>query len=206
MRRRAAVAAAIAIPAGAPAAAHGVLPGAAGFIPGVLHPLVTVEHLILLLALGLLCGQVPAERRRAAFAALGLALVVGLAAAAWRGAVEPAVPVAILALACAAGGLVALARPGLPAAGIAALAALAGLTVGLDTDVIGAGQAGGQVLLAPGAGVAVGAYLVVLDAAALAAAAARPPFAVAVRVAGSWIAAIGVLLLALSFSRLEATA
>lgn len=202
MTPRATAAGALAVAAGlaaGPAAAHGGLPGGEGFLPGLLHPFVAIEHLLLLLALGLLAGQGPPARRGAGFAAVGLGLLAGLAGT--RGGLsEPSVVApTILGLGCVAGCLLALAPGRPPRLLLPLLAAAAGLAVGLDTDAAPAGVPWAVVAGAV-AGVLVGAYLIVLDAAALAVAAARPPFAIAVRVAGSWIAAIALMLLALSVS------
>ncbi len=55
-------------------------------------------------------------------------------------------------------------------------------------------------------GVLTGEYLIVLDTAALASfAAARPPLPITVRIVGSWIAAIALMLFAFSLSRVQAT-
>ena len=73
------------------------------------------------------------------------------------------------------------------------LAAACGLAVGLDTDLPAPAQGAG---FAAHAGGLVGA-LIALDAMALASVARRPPYAIAVRVGGSWIAATSVMILAL---------
>jgi len=198
MTLRAAAAAALLSLAAGPAAAHGGLAGGAGFLSGALHPFVATEHLVLLLGLGLLSGQLPPERRGLGFAAVGLGLLAGLAAGRATGLPAGVIAVAILASACLLGGLVALAPRPLGWAVAPVLAALAGLGVGLDTDLAAPGA---PASLGRAAGVVAGAYLIVLDAAALAAWAARPLFAIGVRVAGSWIAAIAFLLLALAISR-----
>lgn len=188
-RRAAPVAAALCALVAGPAAAHGSLPGGSGFLAGALHPFVAVEHLLLLLSLGLLSGRLPPQRRALGFAAVGLGLLVGLTLGE-AGLAGSAAPSAILALALA-GGLLLASGLLLPSA-VPALAALSGVAVGIDTDVARA--------VAPALGVIVGAYLIVLDAAALSALAKSLPFIVAVRVAGSWIAAVALMLLALALS------
>jgi urease accessory protein len=192
---RALAAAPLSLSAG-PAAAHGGLPGGGGFLSGALHPFAAVEHLVLLLALGLLAGLLPRERRPRALALLLAGLLAGLAATVTgRAGLLPAgtVAAAILALALIGGLLLAL-DPALPAAAVPGVALAAGLAVGADTEV------GGASALAAAAGVVVGAFLIVLDAAALSAWATRPPLPIARRVAGSWIAAIAIMLLALAIS------
>ena len=200
------VAAGVLALAGGPAAAHGGLPGGGGFLAGALHPLVAIEHLILLLGLGLLSGQLPPARRSPGFAAVGLGVLGGLTADGlgdWSA--TTVVPIAILGLAVVMGVIVAFVASRVPAAVVLPLAALVGLAVGLDTDVPSGSDGGAAALVAPIAGVLTGVYLVVLDAAALAAVAAQPPFPVAVRIVGSWIAAIALMLFAFSLTRVQAT-
>jgi urease accessory protein len=178
-----------------PASAHGGLPGGGGFLSGALHPFAAVEHLVLLLSLGLLAGRLPRERRGRAFALLLAGLLAGLAASVTgRAGLLPAgaATAAILVLALIAGLVLAL-DPTLPAAAVAGAALVAGLAVGADTEVESA-----AVLAA--AGVVVGVFLIVLDAAALSAWTTQPPLPIARRVAGSWIAAIAIMLLALAAS------
>ena len=78
------------------------------------------------------------------------------------------------------------------------LAAAAGLATGLDTGVPPATVA----TWVPYAGVLVGVFLIVLNAMAAATVARRPPYGIAVRVAGSWITAAAVMLLALHTRRM----
>lgn len=202
MRASAAALAALLASSAGPASAHGGLPGGGGFLSGALHPLVAVPHLVLLLGLGLLSARLPPERRGPAFAALGIGLLAGIALA--QGGPRlfaNLAPVAILGLAVMAGVLAALAPHELPGALVAALALPAGLAVGLDTDFALDPLRVGAALVAPIAGVAVGVYLIVLDAAALASLALRrPALSIATRVVGSWIAAIGLMLLSLSLA------
>ena len=185
-----------------PAAAHAGLGGGGGFLSGVFHPFVAIEHLILLLGLGLLSARVPREQRGPGFTLLGVGLLLGVAVA--QMAPGGAITAAILGLAVVTGGLVSLAPHRLSAVLLAGLASLIGLAVGLDTDIITGWQHGLAALAVSTAGLATGVYLIVLDAAALASLAARRPFPIAVRVAGSWIAAIGLMLLALSLAPVRA--
>ena len=181
--------------AATPADAHSALPGIEGFYAGLLHPVLVPAHLMLLLALGLWLG---ARHRRAgvpvwALAAM-LAFGLGLSGA---GLSSSLTSVGVLAAATVVGGAVALAvaPPGLVTT---TLAAISGFLVGIDTDV-GAASPSGWAGLAPAAlgGAFIGAMLIALNAMALASVADRPPFTIAVRVAGSWIAAAAVMVLAL---------
>lgn len=200
---RALVTTGVLVLAAPPAAAHGGLPGGGGFLAGALHPLVAIEHLILLLGLGLVSGQLPPAGRRPGFAAVGLGVLGGLAASGLGGwSASSVVPVAILGLAVLTGIIVAFVASRLPPAVVPPLGAMIGLAVGLDTELPRPSEGGAALLVAPVAGVLTGVYLIVLDAAALAAiAAARPPLPIAVRILGSWVAAIALMLLAFSLSR-----
>ena len=184
------------------AAAHAGLGGGGGFLSGVFHPFVAIEHLIVLLGLGFLAGRAPRERRGPGFVLLGVGLLSGVAVA--QAVPGTTVTAGILGLAVVTGGLISLAPHWLSAVLLAGLAGVIGLAVGLDTDIITGWQDGLAALAAPTAGLVTGVYLIVLDAAALASLAARPPFPIAVRVAGSWIAAIGLMLLALSLAPVRA--
>jgi hydrogenase/urease accessory protein HupE len=183
--------------AATPAAAHGALAGAGGFYAGMLHPVLAWEHLLLLLALGGLLGRRPRMPAAAPLTALAAALATGLALGT-AGIAWAAAPFGILAAAAVAGAALAA---GLPARGPAAaiLATACGLAIGIDTGV-----PGGAAWLAH-AGVLTGVLLIALNAMALTSAAARPPYAVAVRVAGSWITAAAVMVLALHLRGAAAT-
>jgi hydrogenase/urease accessory protein HupE len=184
---------------GAAAHAHGTLPGSGGFYAGALHPVLTLEHLLLLVALGLLLGRGSGAPAKAPLLALAAAVAAGLALGP-VGLAGPAVPLGILTGATLAGaGIAAGARLRSPA--LVALAAAAGLATGLDTGMPPAGV----VAWVPYAGVFLGVFLIVLNAAA-AAVACRPPYGVAVRVAGSWIAATAVMVLALHVRGMGGTA
>lgn len=202
IRRAGAASATLALVAG-PAAAHGGLGSTAGFLGSALHPLVAVEHLILLVGLGLVAGQMPRDRRGAGFLAVGVGLLAGIALSLTQ---TPWLTVAVLGMGCTMGVLVALLPGRVPAAACAALAILAGLAVGLDTDVAGMAVQAGTIPWAAISGVVAMAYIVVLDVAALVQAARWPPLLLAVRIAGSWIAAIALLLFALSLARVRAAA
>lgn len=180
--------AAVLLAAAAPAAAHGTIEGVAPFYGGLLHPLLVPAHPLLLLALGLVLAQ---GGRAAAPRALGLwvlGLALGLVARA-RWAAPEAVALAPLALAAGIGLLVAAAAP--PRGPLAAaLAGLAGLALGLDSDPAGSWPAlAGTGLGASGVLLLVAGGLVDRRAAWL---------AIGIRVAGSWIAAAALMVLALA--------
>ena len=181
--------------AAGPAGAHGTLAGGGGFYAGAAHPFLAWEHLLLLIALGLILGRPPRAPGRVPIAVLALALGAGLALAS-REVVWPAAAPVILISAMLGGGVLALSLA-LPVAVRAVFAAAAGLAIGLDTGVPVPQVGAGPVALLPFAGVVVGVFLIVLNTMALASVAVRPPFSIAIRVAGSWIVAVALMVLAL---------
>jgi urease accessory protein len=202
----------LALPAGAHA--HGAMPGMAGFGSGLVHALVTPAHLLLLMGLALwLAQQQPAHRLRAALALepppppraaerapsggraalvpFGTGLAVGLLATT-QGISAPAVLLPALAL--AAGLLVAAAVPA-PWQLRWGLLAAAGLALGLDSGVdAGAAPTAVAITLL---GTWIGAVLYLANGAWYAALLPRVRWVrVGMRVAGSWIAAISLMVLA----------
>lgn len=177
---------------------HGASPNGGGFYAGALHPILALEHLLLLLAMGLLLGRESDGLARPPVVALAMALAAGLALGR-AGLAWPTAPLGILAGAVLAGlGVAAGARPGDPA--MALLAAVAGLATGLDAGLPPI-AAVDVATWAPYAGLFVGTFLIVLNAMALASAASQPSYRIAVRVAGSWITAAAVMMLALHVQR-----
>lgn len=187
--------AAVALLWAAPALAHGTLPNGGGFYAGLLHPFLASEHLLLLIGLGLLLGRQPRQPAQVPLAGLALALGAGLALTDAGDATTVAAAV-ILVGAVAAGGALAAAQP-VPALVLTGIAAAAGLAIGFDTGVPAPMQGSGLGAVVPYAGVFVGVFLVTLNTMALASVAWRPPYTIALRVAGSWIVAAAVILLAL---------
>lgn len=186
-----------------PAGAHGTLPGGGGFYAGAAHPFLAWEHLLALLAVGLLVGRWMGVAGRLPLVSLAASLGLGLLLGALGyGAVS--LSAVALALATLGGVGLALAAP-LPRV-VPALAAAVGLVVGLDTGVPAPTSTGVVEVYAPYLGVVAGVFLIVLNAAALASVAVRPPFPIALRVAGSWIAAAALMVLAFEYRRLVGTA
>ena len=171
-----------------PAAAHGTLPGGAGFGAGALHPLYATEHLLALIAAGLALG------RGTDNPALGvLALACGLAVGLGIGLGPMTAPPVLLAVMLLLGTLLLWGRaiPGVVPVLLLAL----GCAIGADTDMpAGAGWA-------PRAGLFVGAGLVVLNVTALSQWIA-PRWPLVLRIAGSWVVAIAFLLLSLQVSQM----
>ena len=142
-----------------------------GFYAGALHPLLALEHLLLLLALGLLLGRRPDGPARAPL--IGLAVGArGRAGARRAGLAWPAAPLGILVGAILAGLAVAAGAPvPSPGAGCCSRPSRASRSA-LDTGVPPAVRARPGL---PYAGVFVGVFLIVLNAMALAS--ARAPAA-----------------------------
>jgi urease accessory protein len=178
------------------ASAHLVSTRFGDFYDGMLHPLTAFEHMIPWLALGLLAGSEPKGGRWVLIAfPAGLALGVALGAAAPDIAgLTTANIVSLMIL----GGLVALALP-LPGWALGLIACAFGISHGYanGTAMTGATNAA---LFMPG--VVIAGYLVVLLVAAPAAVLIRKWGAarIAVRALGSWIFAIGVMMLGTGFA------
>lgn len=175
--------------------AHGSIEGVGDLWNGLLHPLRSASHLLVLFALGLFAGQ---RRRfkRAVIVFLGAALL-GLLCTTLPGISEPPAFLPCL-ISAGAGILVALRRP-YPRAVEYILFGLAGGVLGLDSAPDGAT---GWVLLKILLGVWLGLSVLLLNLTNYAAMCPRKPWLnIAFRVLGSWIAAISVLTLALSLRR-----
>ena len=173
--------------------AHGASAGMAGFGGGLIHPLITPAHLLLLLALGLWLGQ----QRPLALRLPALAFVPGAAVgllATTRLALPPAWQVLLLCLALAAALLLATAAR-LPSWAALPLLAGAGLALGLDSGVDSADSATALVITLLATWLGLGLCLVNF-AYYTALLPQRKWVQIGVRVAGSWLAAICLLVLA----------
>jgi urease accessory protein len=171
------------------AVAHAPVPGVGVFWNGVLHPVLVPLHLLALLALGLALGQNAPGASRIALPAFALALAAALALSRPDGTGT----VAILAVALAASLLVVLGRGARIVVLMAALAVAA--AVGLDSPPVDA-AAGNAVIAA--AGTLTGAVLVVVLSGGVGAMCRQGWQRIAVRTAGSWIAAVSAIALALA--------
>ncbi len=175
----------------APAAAH-PMTGVGDFYAGLLHPLTAVEMALPLIALSLLAGQQQRDTAIRLMAAVPLALGLG----ALLGLVLPApagLQQANVGAMVVLGALVATA-PALPAPAVVVLAAVPAATVGLANGA----ELGGQlsaVRFVPG--LALAGFLLVTYGVGSARRLRAPWAWMGFRVVGSWIAAVGVLSLAL---------
>lgn len=192
MKGRSVLAGALALHAGS-AFAHAGIKGIGDFYVGALHPLSAPEHVLAFLALGILAAQ-QNPRGKLAVIVFCFALALGAALALVLPAL-PAVNVFNLASGLILGGLVALCRP-MPGALLVALAAVFGLGHGFANGIeISESMSAWQFI----AGMTIAAlasigYVMILVDWLLRRKAAW--IAIAVRVAGSWITAIGMLVLA----------
>jgi urease accessory protein len=174
-----------------PAAAHTLDNRFGDFYGGVLHPLTALEHALPILALGLLAGQ---QGEGAALLVFPLALLSGAVLAVTTPALSStrflnAASFVVLGLLVAAGWR-------LPLTLLIALGAVFGLSHGYENGRA-MGPETAMHLFVPGVAVA-GGLVTALVSAATIDLAARTWARVAVRVVGSWIAAIGIMTIGLA--------
>ncbi len=173
------------------ASAHPIQ-GVGDFYSGMLHPLLALEQILPMIALSLLAGQ---QERRFAAGVLGVfpgALIAGACAALLR--TPPAFLVAtITASMVGLGLLVAISRP-LPRTPLFALAAALGACEGM---LVGAEATDGVAAWRFIPGACLAALLVLAYGIGLVRRLRAPWTRIAVRVAGSWLAAAGIMVLAL---------
>jgi hydrogenase/urease accessory protein HupE len=170
------------------------VPGVGNFYTGFLQPLFVPTHVTALLALGLLIAQQQRAHRRALLIIFAGGLVAALLAIVSAAAFDAA-RLCLLAVAAAIGLLVAIGRP-LPIAATAPLAAIAGLALEFDSVPQEISMQASALRLA---GTACGAFIAVMIVADRTSDPARPWLKVAMRIVGSWTAAIAILVLALHF-------
>jgi urease accessory protein len=178
-----------------PAHAHSLSNRVGDFYGGILHPLTALEHVLPFLALGLLAGQQGARAARWMLLVFPLGLLLGTAFA----AVDPAdywvTPLNHLSFVVL--GLLLAAAWRIPLGLLLALGALIGLSHGYENgrDLT---TGPGILLFVPGVAL-VGFIITALASAATLALTARADWPrVAVRIAGSWIAAIGIMMIGLA--------
>ena len=181
-----------------PAGAHTAVPGMGEFASGFLHPLLTPPHVLALLAYGLLLGQREPLRLQVPIVVFAGTAAAGLALT-FSGGVAGVYPPVLIAVGLYAAGLVVLARSW-PAWLLMATGAVVALTVGLDSGV-DAGTptaAAMKILFATWISLA----LFVVNAAFYVSLLPKVQWAqTGIRVAGSWIVAIALLMLAFALRR-----
>lgn len=180
--------AACAAASAAPAQAHLVQTGFGSFYDGLAHPLVAPEDLLLVLGLGLLAGRSGKPEARLVLFALPLAWIAGCVA----GFLGPALPASAWQTTVSFGlvGLLVAAFARVPRGLLSALTAAVGIVHGYENGATFDVDTGPALALA---GVALAVFTLVTLSSALAVSARAEWARVAVRVAGSWFAAIGLL-------------
>jgi urease accessory protein len=178
-----------------PAHAHALSNRFGDFYGGMLHPLTALEHALPIVALGLLAGQEGARAARWLLLAFPLALLVGAGLA----SVLPPMPwirpfnhLSFVVL-----GLLLAAAWRMPLVLLVGLGALFGLTHGYDNG-LAASPGSPSYLYALGVAVLGAVALALVSATALALSATADWPRIAVRIAGSWIAAIGIMMIGLA--------
>ncbi|HXW07801.1 MAG TPA: HupE/UreJ family protein [Vicinamibacterales bacterium] len=173
-----------------PLFAHLVTSGLGPIYDGIAHVFVTFEDLIPIVAIGFLAGQ---NGPRAARTALLVITVTWFAfgAVGWWAAVPASLPFPGIGLFVLLGVLIALGWP-LPLPAIAGLAAILGALHGMVNGADIARDARDPVALV---GIAATVFVLMTLSSAHVVGLTAPWSRVAVRVAGSWIAAIGMLML-----------
>ncbi len=175
------------------AQAHGASAGMAGFGGGLIHPLITPAHLLLLLALGLWLGQQRPLTLRLPTLAFVPGAAIGLLATT-RFAIPPAWQAVLLCLALVAALLLATSTR-LPSWAALPLFAGAGLLLGLDSGVDSADSPTALSITLFAIWLSLGLCLVNF-AYYTSLLPQRKWVQIGVRVAGSWLAAICLLVLA----------
>jgi urease accessory protein len=187
-RRIAMIAAACLVPM--QAEAHLMNTGFGPFYDGLAHPLVTPEDLLPVVAMALLAGLGGPRAGRFALFVLPAAWLVGMSAGrvlSPQGAAIWLIPVVTVAL----GALVAADRRP-PLAFVAAGATLVGLVHGVQN---GAGLAAARAGITGALGIGCTIFVLAALVAGAVVSLQKPWARILVRVAGSWIAAIGLLML-----------
>ena len=180
------------------AQAHTPIPGMGEVGSGLLHPLLTPSHLLVLLALGFLLGQQRPLRLGLPMAVFAVAAAVGLLVTA-TGLITGVLTPPLMLIALPAGGLVALALP-LPFMVRLSICGVAALVLGLDSGV-DAGLtrfAAGKTLTANWVSLCLCVVNIAFYISLL------PPLQwvqTGVRIVGSWLVAIALLMLAFALKR-----
>jgi urease accessory protein len=190
--RRAALAATLLVLATSFARAHTVIPVVGGFPGGLLHPLLVPAHALTLIALGLLAGTFSRHTQIALLAAFAAAAILGFALIAMAYSATQAETL-ILCLGAAVGLL--LAANIIPPAPVAAILTASIAAAMIFDSVPPVLTISGTMLSLTGTALSA----IALAAAAALVSGALPPHirSIGVRVAGSWIAASAIMVLAL---------
>jgi urease accessory protein len=175
--------------------AHAVGARFGDFYAGLLHPVTAFEHLLPLLALCLLAGFQPPRAARWILLALPAGLLAGALLDSLIGDQQWARVFDLVAFSLLGIGVACAARVPLPL--LAVIGSALGVTIGLEN---GLGLPAGVSTVPFGLGVAAAGFLFAALVMAVAVSLQRGWTAVAMRVAGSWIAAVGIMLIGLQFA------
>jgi hydrogenase/urease accessory protein HupE len=175
--------------AASPAQAHLMNSGFGPFYDGLAHPLISPEDLLPVVAVTLLAGLGGARQGRLVLAILPGAWLAGMAAG-WAIGLPPA-PAWLGAVATALIGVLVAGDPRLPLAAVCTIAAALGALHGYDNGHDLAATTGALVAIA---GIACSLFAIVSLLAGQVAVLQAQWARLAVRVSGSWIAAIGLLM------------
>ena len=184
------VAVALLLVAAPEAHAHLMNSGFGPFYDGLAHPFVVAEDLLPVVALGLLSGLGGARRGRWALFALTVSWAAGMAAAAF--VQGPAAPVWWTGVGTIVLGALVAADRSLPLRVVAGLAAVVGATHGFGNGRELSATAGGVLAMT---GIVCALFVLASLLAGQVACLKAPWARIVVRVAGSWVAAIGLLML-----------
>jgi urease accessory protein len=190
--RRAALAAALVLLTTSAASTHTVVPGIDGFPGGLLHPLLVPAHVLTLIALGLMTGSFPARTQACLIAIFGTGALVAFALIAMAYSATQA-ETFVLCLGAAIG-LVLAANLAIPAPAAAIVTAAVSGTLIFDSVPPALSVAETATSLT---GTTLSAIALVAATALISRALPGRIGPIAIRIAGSWIAASAVMVLAL---------
>lgn len=179
------------------AQAHSPIKGMGDFVNGVLHPLTTPTHVLVIIGLGLMAGRRPLQELKPAlwvFLPLS-ALALALTTLGWNRELPPAL---LVGLAMVAGAFLALEKiPPVPVSGV--LFGAAALFLGLDSAVESADASRAFKTLT---GNWLGLTAFIFDLAIYVYLAGDAKWLkIALRIAGAWIIAIGLMVLAFALRK-----
>ncbi len=181
------------------AQAHSPYPGVRGFYVGALHPLTTPSHVLLIIAVSILLGIRVSEGRMRYLAAVFSATTVGLILAFVLAGFLPSA-LLILVLATALGILI-IVPAALPGWAFVMLAGVSGFLLALES-IPDPGAFLDVLITVSGSLVGIH-YLIMYGSKGAGYALERwnsPVLRIGIKVVGSWITAIGLLMLALSLA------
>ena len=174
-----------------PAYAHGQIPGIGDLLNGLLHPLITPAHILILLALGLYLGQQPSLKLKPLVIAFGCASACGLLVATKAG-LDGISPPFIIFLAMGIATLVAFEKPA-PVVTRVLLCVAAAAVLGLDSSPE-SGTASMMIKMLLGTWISL--LVLVCDVAFYASLCQKKWLKIGIRILGSWIIAISFMVLA----------